>query len=81
MSWLLGHAEKRLDSKDNVNSKIYDVTAWLTNNWNTFTAQYLRSKGDQTMRSCHLIKYNKINIFLQKLCTRCGGETFHRPLF
>ena len=25
LSWLLGHVEKRLDQKDKVNSKIYDV--------------------------------------------------------
>ena len=30
-----GHVEKRLDSKD-VNFKIYDVTAWLTNNYKTY---------------------------------------------
>ena len=28
--------KKRLDSKYKVNFKIYDVTTWLTNNYNTF---------------------------------------------
>ena len=41
LSWLFGHAAKRLDKKDKVNFKFYDVTAWLTNNCNTRIAQYL----------------------------------------
>ena len=34
--------KKRLDSKDNVNFKIHDVTAWKTNNCNTHIAQYVK---------------------------------------
>ena len=41
LSRLFGHVEKRLDKKDKVNFEIYDVTAWLTNNYNTHIAQYL----------------------------------------
>ena len=37
LSWPFG----RLDLKDKVNFKIYDVTTWLTNNCNTHIAQYL----------------------------------------
>ena len=33
--------KKQLDWKDNVNFKIHDVTTWLTNNCNTYIAQYL----------------------------------------
>ena len=33
--------EKQLDYKDEVNFKIYDVTTWLINNYNTHIAQYL----------------------------------------
>ena len=33
--------QKRLDQKDKVNLKIYDVTTWLTKNSNTHIAQYL----------------------------------------
>ena len=33
--------KKWLDQKNKVNFKIYDVTAWLTNNYNTYIAQYL----------------------------------------
>ena len=35
LSCLFGHAARRLDKKDKVNFKFYDVTAWLINNWNT----------------------------------------------
>ena len=34
--------EARLDQKDKVNFKIYGVTAWETNNFNTHTDQYLK---------------------------------------
>ena len=34
--------KKRLDEKDEVNIKIYDVTTWLTNNCNTHIAQYFK---------------------------------------
>ena len=32
---------KRLEWKDKVNFKIYDVTIWFTNNSNALIAQYL----------------------------------------
>ena len=35
-------AGKRLDKKDKVNFKIFDVATWLINNYNTNTAQYLK---------------------------------------
>ena len=38
-----------------------------------------RSKGDETMKFGQLIEYNMRNIFLQKSCTKCGGETIPRP--
>ena len=41
LSWISGHVEKQLNLRDEVNLKLYDVTAWLTNNCNTHTAQYL----------------------------------------
>ena len=40
-----------------------------------------QSKGNQTMKFGQLIEYNKINIFLQKLCRKWGRETSSRPLF
>ena len=42
LSWLFGHVvAKRLDQKDNVNVKLYDVTAWLTNSCNTHIQCYI----------------------------------------
>ena len=38
-----------------------------------------RSKGNQTMKFGQLIKYDMRNIFLEKLYTKCGGETIPRP--
>ena len=34
-----------------------------------------QSKGNQTVKFGLLIEYNKINIFLQKLCGKLGRET------
>ena len=41
LSCFFGHVEKRFNSKNKVDFKIYDVTTWLTNNYNTHIAQYL----------------------------------------
>ena len=41
LSWIFGYVAKWLDKKDKVSFKLYDVTAWLTNNCNTHTAKYL----------------------------------------
>ena len=40
-----------------------------------------RSKGNQTMKSGHLIEYNMINVFLKKSFSKCGGGTTLRPSF
>ena len=37
-----GHVRKWLDKKAKVDSKVYDVTEWETNNYNKYTAQYLK---------------------------------------
>ena len=37
-----GHVGKRLDKKLKVNLKIYVVTAWLTNYYNTHIGQYIK---------------------------------------
>ena len=42
LSLLFCHVEKQLDQKEKVNFKIYDVAAWLTNNFYTNIAQYLK---------------------------------------
>ena len=41
LSSLFSHAEK-MTWLERFNFKIYDVTAWLTNNYNTHIAQYLK---------------------------------------
>ena len=41
LSWLFGLVAKRLDKKDKVNFRFYDVTTWLINNRNTGIAQYV----------------------------------------
>ena len=38
-----------------------------------------RSKGNQAMKFGHLIECNMRNIFLEKSCTKCDGETISRP--
>ena len=40
--FLFGHVEKRLDLKDKVNFKIYDVTTWETSSCNAYITQYLK---------------------------------------
>ena len=40
--WCFGYVEKRLHKKAKVNFKIYDVTDWTTNNYNTDIVQYLK---------------------------------------
>ena len=38
-----------------------------------------REENQQTMKFGQLIEYNMKNIFLEKSCTKCGGETSLRP--
>ena len=44
LSLLFGHVRKRLDKKDKVDFRIYDVATWGTNNYNTHIAQYLKKQ-------------------------------------
>ena len=39
-----------------------------------------RSKVNQTMKFGQFIEYNMRNIFLEKSCTKCAGETIPRTL-
>ena len=41
-SKIFGHAGKRLDQKAKFSFKVYDITDWITNNYNTHNAQYLK---------------------------------------
>ena len=40
-----------------------------------------RSKNNQAMKFGQQIEYNMINIFHEKLCTNCGGETNFSSFF
>ena len=52
-----GLAGKMLDKKAKVNSQIYDVTNWETNNQNVHIAQYLKRywKSDNEIQSVNRI--------------------------
>ena len=39
---LFGYVGKRLYNKAKINFKLYDVTDWETNNYNTHISQYLK---------------------------------------
>ena len=78
LSWFFGHVTKRLDKKDKVNFKFYDVTAWLANNRNTHIAQYFEYIGIQMMTFGQLIECTMRNIFLEKSYIKYDGETSPR---
>ena len=42
LSSLFGYAENRLNEMAKINFKIYDITDWTTNNYNTHIVQYLK---------------------------------------
>ena len=81
LSWLFGHAEKRLDEKGKINFKIYDVATWLTNNCKHMLTDISGSKDNQAMKFGQLIECSMRNIFLEKSYTKCVGETIPRPFF
>ena len=62
--------KKQLDQKDKVNFEIHDVTASLTNNFDTHIANIFRIKANQAMKIGQLIEYNKKNVLLQKSCRK-----------
>ena len=77
-----GHVGKQRDQKNKGIFKIYDVINWKTNNYNTYILPNIsRSKGNQTMKFGQWIDYNMRNIFFEKLCTKCDGETISRLLY
>ena len=65
LSQFFGHIEKIGLIRNKVNFKIYDVTTWLTNNYNIqILPNISRSKEKKTMKFGQLIEYNKRNIVL-----------------
>ena len=78
--YLFGHVEKLLDQKDQVNLKVYDVTACETSNCNI--PNISRSKGNHRMKFSQLIEYNMKNTFFLKNNTQNIVEKlFPEPLF
>ena len=63
---------------EKVNFKIYDVTAWLTNNAIHILPNISRSEENWTMKFGQLLQYNMRNIFIEK-SHKSGGETIPRP--
>ena len=76
LSWHFWLCKKRLGKKATVNFKIYDVTNWETNDYNTLNAQYLKKfNGNKTMYFCQFVVYIMEIIFLKISSRKCGGET------
>ena len=70
MSWLFGHIEKRL-------RKIYDVTTWERNNFNTHILSNIsRRKDNQTVKFGQFIEYIIRNIFLKNHTQNKVGKLF-----
>ena len=61
LSWLVGHIEKTAWLQRSVNFKVYGVTTWLTNNYNTRIVQYLTKnrEPDKEIWSFHRRKQDK----------------------
>ena len=70
LSWPFDYVERWFDKKVKVNFKIYYVTDWTTNNYNTHSAQLWRNKDNQTMKFGQLIEYHVKNISSQKSCRK-----------
>ena len=72
LSRVFGYIEKHLDKKSMVNFKIYDVTDWTTNNYNTHIAQYLKFG--------QLKEHNVRNIFLENHTQNVVEKLVRDPL-
>ena len=62
---------KRLEWKDEVNFKFYDVTVWLTTITIHILSNISTSKGNHTIKFGQAIEYNKVIFFLEKSCRKC----------
>ena len=75
-SWQFGHLEKTTQ----LETSGYFQNPWGHNLEKKAIATNLfpnmsRSKGNQAMKVGQLIEYNIRNMFVEKLYTKCGGET------
>ena len=71
---IFGPVERRLDKKDKISFKIYDIINWETIDYNTHVSQISRGKGNQAVKFGQLIEYNR-NIFLEKSYTNVVDQS------
>ena len=76
-----GSAEKRLDQKDEVNFKIYDLINYETNTSVYVLPSISKSKDNQTIKFGQLVEYDLRNIFLKKSCKKWGKKISSSRLF
>ena len=82
LTWRFGYVEKRFDEKAKFYFKSPDVTDWITNNCNTYIAQYLKKwrKPDNKIWWVNRIK-NVMRNPLEKSSIKFGGETIPRSFY
>ena len=74
--WVFGLVGKRLDKEAKSTLKTYNITKWITNNYNTHTHMHVT----HTTKFSQLVENNMRNV-VEKPCTKCDGETSPRPFF
>ena len=80
LSSLFTHAEKMAWLKEKVNFKIYDVTTWLTNNYNTYIAQYLKNYRQPGNEICSVNRIKHEKHFSWKIIQKIWGRNFSQTL-
>ena len=65
LSWLFGHVEKTAWLERGGQFQNFYFTIWLTTNYNTHIAQYLKKWRQPDIKIVQAKEYNKRNIFLQ----------------
>ena len=77
LPWLYGgHVEKRLDQKEKVDFKIYDVTTWLKIITTHLLTNISIRKGNKTIKLGHLVEYDMGNIIFYKSYTKSFPDPF-----
>ena len=68
-------------SKKGLIRKIRFISKFITSQpgQQTIAIHILYSLIFETKKFGHLIEYNTRNIFLEKLCAKCSGDTIPRP--
>ena len=76
---LFAYVDKRLNQKNEVNFKTYDVRTWETNKCNHILRNVSKRKDNQTNKFDQSITWE--TLFFGRSYANFGGETFSRPLF